>query len=152
MAASGTVKARDVSARFSAQCLRRPNLLDRNARRSTACDELVAEGRIVPRRADEQTAGVLDAVGGGLSQDDVLRDALLGRVRVFDRVAAPGVEQPMEAAGGAVGQVLALDEHRPQAAHGRVTRYAGAGRATTDHERLGLERRHATRRTRSSVP
>src|SRR4029450_1289670 len=86
-----------VQAWLSAQRLRRPNLLDRNARRSTACNELVTEGRIVPRRADEQAAGVLDAVGGGSSQDDVLRDALLGRVRVFDRVAAAGVEQ---AAGG----------------------------------------------------
>jgi hypothetical protein len=146
--------ARDlrVQARLAAPCFGDRDLLDWDPRRSAAFDELVAECGVVPRRADEQTPGVLDAVGGDAAEDRVLDDALPRCVRVLDGVASAGVEEAVVAARGAVGEVPASDEHRLEAAHGCVADYAGASRAAADHQHLGLEGGHATGGSSSGVP
>jgi hypothetical protein len=97
---------------------------------------------VVVRRGDEETAGVLDAIGRDPPQDDVLLDALLGRQRVLDRVASAGVQQPVEATAGALGEVAALDQHDVEAAKRGVPRDSGAGGATADHQHLCVEVRH----------
>ena len=75
-------------------------------------------------------------------QDAVLPDALLGGARILDRVAAARVQQTVEAAAGALGQVAAVDEHDVEPAQRRVPSHSGARRATTDHQDLGAERDH----------
>jgi len=132
--------ARDVRVqpRLLAQRLRRIDLLAVDAGVATALDELVGVGGVVPWRRDEEAADVLDAVGGDLLQDAVLADALLGRVRVLDRVPTPGVQQPVEAAAGAFGEVEAVDEHDVIAAQGGIPGHAGAGGATADHQYVGV--------------
>ena len=77
-----------------------------------------------------------------LPEDAVLADALLGGVRVLDRVAAAGVEQAVEAPARALGQVEAVDEHHVEAAQRRVPGHAGARGAATDHQDVGAERGH----------
>ena len=80
---------------------------------AAAGGELVAEAGVVERRGDEEAARVLDAVGRDPAQDAVLLDALRRGRRILDGVAPAGVEQAVEAAGRAVGEVAALDEDRP---------------------------------------
>jgi hypothetical protein len=81
-----------VEAWFAAQRLCDRNLLHWDPGRTTALAENIAECGVIRRGRDEQTAGVLDAVGGNPPEDDVLDDAFLGRLRVLDRVASSRVE------------------------------------------------------------
>ena len=78
-------------------------------------------------------------------EDPVLADALLGGPRVLDRVAPAGVQQPVEASARALGEVLTIHEHDVIAAQRRVPSDSRAGRATADHEDLGVERHHPIR-------
>ncbi len=112
------------------------------------CGELVRVGRVVPRRGHEEPAGVLDAVGGDPAQDAVLADALLGCPRVLDRVATSGVQQAVEAAARALGEIRAVDQHHVQPAQRRVPGHARARGAATDHEHIGAERGHGCQPTR----
>ena len=61
--------------------------------------------RVVVGRRDEQAAGVLDAVRDHPAQDRVLDDALVGGDAVLDDVAPAGVEQAVEAAARALGEI-----------------------------------------------
>ena len=89
---------------------------------------------------------------GDLAQDRVLGDALLGRLRVLDRVAPAGVQQPVKAPAGALGQVGTIDEHDVEAAQRGVPRHSGAGGAATDDEDVGAEDRHPPARMRLERP
>ena len=51
-------------------------------------------------------------------------------------VAEPAVDQAAGARAGAEAEVVLLDEHRAQAAHGGVARDAGAGDAAADDEQI----------------
>ena len=62
----------------AAQRLGDRDLLAVDAGVRAALREAIGVGGVVPRRGDEQAAGVLDAVGGDAPQDPVLADALLG--------------------------------------------------------------------------
>ena len=62
--------------------------------------------------------------------------------RVLDHVAPAGVQQPVEAAARALGEVGAVDEDHVEAAQRGVPRDAGAGRAAADHEHVGLQLGH----------
>ncbi len=142
---SGTRNTREivrVQPRLLAQRLRRIDLLAVDAGVAAPLDEPVGVRGVVPRRGDEEAAGVLDAVGGDAPEDAVLADALLGGVRILDRVAAARVQQAVEAAAGALRQVEAVDEHDVVAAQRRVPGHSGAGGATTDHQNVGAECGH----------
>ena len=69
-------------------------------------------------------------------------DALLGGVGVLDHVAPARMDQAVEAAARALGQVEPVDEHHVETAQRRVPRHAGARGAATDHEDVGGERGH----------
>ena len=131
-----------VQPRLAPQRLGDVDLLRRQLGLRAAGEELVAVGRVVVGRGDEQAARVLDAVRDDLAQDRVLDHALLGGDGVLDDVAAAGVQQAVEAAARALGEVAALDEHDVEAAQGGVPRDAGAGGAAADDEDVGLDGRH----------
>src|SRR6185503_3187653 len=118
------------------------DLLGRDAGLRAPRDELVAVGRVVLGRRDEQAARVLDGVGGDPPQHDVLLDALDGGVRVLDRVAPAGVQQAVEAARGPLGEVPAFGEDRVEPAQRAVPGDGGAGGASADDQHVGLHRGH----------
>jgi hypothetical protein len=136
-----------VQTRLHPQRLGDVDLLAGQVRLAAALEEPVAVLRVVVRRDDEQPAGVLDAVRDDAAQDRVLLDALDRRHAVLDHIAPAGVQQAVEAAARALGQVGALDEDRVEAAQCRVPGDAGAGGTTADHQDIGLEARH-----RASLP
>ena len=131
-----------VEPRLAPERLVDPDLLRREVRLATPFHEPVAVGRVVVGRRDEQAAGVLDAVGDHLAQDRVLDDALVRRDRVLDDVAAAGVQQAVEAPARPLGEVAPLDEDDVEAAQRGVPRHAGAGRAASDHQHIGLDGWH----------
>ena len=57
----------------------------------------------------------------------------------LDHVAPPGVQQPVEAAGGALAEVHPLDEDGAEAPHGGVANDPEAGRAAADDEDVTFE-------------
>ena len=128
-----------VQPRLAAQRLGDVDLLGRQAGRAAARHEPIAVGRVVVRRGDEQAAGVLDRMRDDPAQDRVLGDALLGRHRILDHVAAAGVQQPVEAAARSLAEVAALDQHDVEAAQRGVPGHPGAGGAAADDEDVGLE-------------
>ena len=99
-----------------------------------AASHLSANSGIVVRGGDEEAAGVLDGVRHDPAQDAVLFDALARGLGVAHRVAAARVQQPVVAAGSAVGQIVALDQRDPQPAERQVQRRAATRRAAADHE------------------
>ena len=131
-----------VQPRLAPQRLGDGDLLGRQRGPAAALEELVAVGRVVVGRGDEQPAGVLDAVRDDPAQDRVLGHALLGRDRVLDHVAPAGVQQAVEAPARALGEVGAVDEHDVEAAQRGVPGDAGAGRAAADHQDIGLSDGH----------
>src|SRR5262249_53052777 len=68
------------------------------------------------------------------------------RPGVLDHVAAAGVEQPVEAAGRALGQVVALDKDDVKAAQHGVAGDPDTGRTTPDDQHLRLDHRRTIRR------
>jgi len=99
-------------------------------------------GQALERGGDEEPADVLDRVGRDPPQDAVLGDALLGRVLVLDRVATTRVQQAMEPAARALGQIGAVDEHDVVAAQRGVPGHAGARGATANHQDIGAKSGH----------
>ena len=65
-------------------------------------------------------------------------------------VAAARVQQPVEAAGGALAEVHPLEEDRPEAPHGGVANDPEAGRAAADDEDVTFERVSYCRRPSST--
>ena len=61
------------------------------------------------------------------------------------QIAEAAVHQPARARAGARAEVVLLDQHGPEPAHGRVARHAGAGDAAADDEQVGGLRRSAAR-------
>ena len=127
-----------VQPRLAAQRLGDVDLLRRQLRLGAAGEELVAVRRVVVGRGDEQPARVLDAVRDDLAEDRVLHHALLGGDGVLDDVAAAGVQQAVEAAARALGEVAALDEHHVEAPQRGVPGDPGACGAAADDEDVGL--------------
>ena len=153
--ASGTVNARRMpgfSRGSQPQRLGDRDLLDRQLGRLAALEEAVAVGGVVVGRRDEQPAGVLDAVGDDPAQDRVLGHALLGGDGILDDVAPAGVQQAVEAAARALGEVAALDEHHVEAAQRGVPGHTGAGRAAADHQHIGLQVGHVAHANRRREP
>src|SRR5262249_37900319 len=105
-----------------------------HARGAAAVQECIPELRVVPGRCYEEAARVLDAVGRDPAQDRVLDHALARRNRILDRVAPARVQEAVKAARRPRGEIASLDEHRREAAHRRVARDAGPGRAAADDE------------------
>src|SRR5439155_5829410 len=133
--------------RFLPKRLGNRDLFDGEARLLAAPQEVVAIGRVVPRRRDEQATGVPDAVGRDPPHDRVLDHALAGGNRILDDVTPAGVEEPVETAGRPGRQVAALDKRGREAAHGRVAYDAGPGGAAADDEDFRFERRHSYERS-----
>jgi hypothetical protein len=131
-----------VQPRLAAQRLGYVDLLGGHAARPAAGEELVCVCGIVVGRRHEEPAGVLDAVGDHAAQDRVLRDALLGGHRVLHDIAAPRVQQAVEAATRPLGKVGPVDEHDVEPPQRCVPGDPGAGGAAADHQQLGLEAWH----------
>ena len=83
-------------------------------------DEGFLISQVIFRQGDEQAFRFFYTVGGDLSQDPVLADALLGRFRVVYGVARSGMQQAVVAAAGPGGDVGPLDQEGAQSAHGAV--------------------------------
>ena len=132
-----------VEHRLAAQGLGDVDLLRRQPGLGAAREELVAVRGVVVGRRDEQPAGVLDRRGGDAADDRVLLHALARRDRVLHDVAPAGVQEAVEAAARALGEVGAVDEDDVVAAQCGVPGDPGAGAAATDDEHLGLQRGHA---------
>ena len=145
MLASGTRKAREISG-FRRGSWRRASataISSQSTPVSTATlREPVGVIRVVPRGCDDQAARVLDAVGGHPPQDPVLGDALGGRRRVLDGVAAARMQHPVKAAARPLGQVTAVDEHDVESPQRRIPGDARPGGASADHEHVGGQRDH----------
>src|SRR6201989_340796 len=131
-----------MQARLFAERLGRTDLLAVDAGRAAPGHELVGVLGIVERRRDEEAADVLDAVGRDVPEDPVLADALLGGVRILDRVATARVEQTVEAAGRTLGQVEPVDEHHVVAPERRVPGHTGPRSAPTDNQDIGAQGGH----------
>ncbi len=110
------------------------DLLGLDAARAASRQPLVGVGRVVVRRRDEEAAGVLDGVRHDPAQDAVLVDALARRFGVAHGVAPAGVQQPVVAAGRAVGQIAPLDQRHAQPAQRQVQRGPAARRAAADDD------------------
>ena len=117
---------------------RRRQLLGGDARGPAALHELPGVGLVVAGQEREQTADVLDGVGGDPAQGGVLLDALPGRVLVPDRVAGAGVEQAVPAARGPGAEVEALDQHRLHAPQRQVAQDGHAGHPAADDHNVRL--------------
>ena len=115
------------------------DLLHRHAGGRAAREEPVGVVGVVGRRGDEEAAGVLDRLAGDAAQDDVLLGALGGRPGVAHHVAPAGVQQAVEAPGGALAEIHPLDQDRAEAPHGGVAHDPEAGRAAADDEDVTFE-------------
>src|SRR6185437_5983631 len=135
-----------VKARLPPQRLGRADLLRLDPRLGARAREAVGILLVVAGRAHEEAAGVLDAVPRDPAQDAVLVHALPGRAGILHHVAAAGVEQPVEAARGALGEVVALDEDDAQPAQRGVAGDPDTGRTTPDDQHLRLDHRRTIRR------
>ena len=90
-------------------------------------DELRLVVQVVLREGDEESVGLVHAVGRDPAEDHVLADAFIRGFLVGDGIAGPGVQQAVVSAGGARGDVVAFDEEHPQAAHRAVPGRSGPG-------------------------
>jgi hypothetical protein len=131
-----------VEPRLALERLADRDLLGRELRLPAALHEPVAVRGVVVGRDDEQAAGVLDAVGDDAAQDRVLGHALLRRDRILDHVAAAGVQQAVEAAARALGEVRAIDERDVEPAQRGIPGNAGTRGAAADDQDVSLEARH----------
>ena len=132
-----------VEQRLFFEHLRQRHLFHRDAGLLAACHEALGVSGVVFRGEDEEAAGIFDALRHDAAQDAVLFDALMGRLRVFDRIAPAGVQQAVVAPAGAVAQVAPFDQHGLEAAHRQVARQAGARRAAADDEDFSLDVSHS---------
>jgi hypothetical protein len=139
-----------VEHRLAAQRLGDVDLLRRQPGLGAAREELVAVGGIVVGRRDEEPARVLDRRGRDAADDRVLLHALTRRDRILHDIAPAGVQQAVEAAARALGEVGAVDEDDVVPAQCGVPGDPGAGAAATDDEHLGLQRGHAAIQSRTA--
>jgi hypothetical protein len=73
---------------------------------------------VVPGRRHKKAARIFQAMGHNAAQNDVLFNALFGRLGVFDGVTAAAVQQPMIPPRRAMTKIPLLDQNRLEAAHG----------------------------------
>ena len=133
---------RRVQQRLLAQRLRRFDLLAVDTGVAASRREHVRVRGVVERGRHEEPTDVLDRVRRDLLQDAVLRDALLGRARILDRVAAARMQQAVEPPARPLGQIGAVDEHDVEPAQRGIPGHAGAGGASADHQYVGAEHGH----------
>jgi hypothetical protein len=114
-----------------------------DARLIAAAPQLMVVSRIIAGQFDDQPAGQFDAMRGDAAHDAIFADALLGRDRIFDRVAHAAVQQAVAAAGRAVGQIVLFEQQHADAAQRQIARYAAAGDAAADDN--GVEPIHPAR-------
>ena len=62
----------------------------------------------------------------------------IGHLGIIGEVARATVDHPAGIAAGAKGQIVALEQRHPQAAHGGVARHAGAVDATANHHHIDI--------------
>ena len=93
---------------------------------------------IIFRQGEEEAARVLDAVAGNPLEDAVFLDAFAGGLLIRYRVASTGVQQAVVAAGGASGDIIALEQDAVDAAQCAIAHDAGpCGTAAYDDDLCG---------------
>ena len=110
--------------------------LGADAGTQTAVDEELLVSEVVFGQRDEESVVLFDTVGRDASQYLVLHDTLGGALLVGDGIAGTTVQQAVVAAGGAVGEVVALDEQHAQATHATVAGSACACDASTNDNHI----------------
>ena len=101
-------------------------------------DELGLVVQVVLRQGDEETVGLVHAVGRDPAEDHVLADALVRGLLVGHGIAGAGVQEAVVPACRSGGDVVPLDEENLQSAHRTVSRRPGTGDAAADDDDVVL--------------